>query len=226
MGRETYFPQLAILVPERQSCACLRGQYTLRKIITRHSNHVPRLNLHSPAAPPVPHFPRFRALALFGRRPPQRVDSLVMPASENLHNNGSRQPCLMTSSASCRRATFKTVTNEPSRKSFRVDSDRGVAALQLQGGHLRPGAHNLQTAARAAFAQSAEAAPTIAGGYVPALRALRPIVRDKRAIPRFALLHARFLEPPRRGGSRSARYPTGGPAHIRNDRERNSDRER
>src|SRR3977135_655074 len=92
MGRETYFPQLAILVPERQSCACLRGQYTLRKIITRHSNHVPRLNLHSPAAPPVPHFPRFRALALFGRRPPQRVDSLVMPASENLHNNGLVHP--------------------------------------------------------------------------------------------------------------------------------------
>jgi hypothetical protein len=27
-------------------------------------------------------------LALFGRRPPQRVDSLLMPASENLHNNG------------------------------------------------------------------------------------------------------------------------------------------
>ena len=76
-------------MPERQSCACLRGQYTLRKIITRHSNHVPRLNLHSPAAPPAPHFPRFRALALFGRRPPQRLDSLVMPASENLHNNGS-----------------------------------------------------------------------------------------------------------------------------------------
>src|SRR5882757_1552427 len=48
-------------------------------------------NLHSPAAPPVPHFPRFRALALFGRRPPQRVDSLVMPASENLHNNGLMQ---------------------------------------------------------------------------------------------------------------------------------------
>src|SRR6266436_5411074 len=90
MGRETYFPQLAILVPERQSCACLRGQYTLRKIITRHSDHVPRLNLHAPAAPPVPHFPRFRALALFGRRPPQRVDSLVMPASENLHMSRHR----------------------------------------------------------------------------------------------------------------------------------------
>src|SRR5258705_7529484 len=99
MGRETYFPQLAILVPERQSCACLRGQYTLRKIITRHSNHVPRLNLHSPAAPPVPHFPRFRALALFGRRPPQRVDSLVMPASENLHNCGPHDATDATASA-------------------------------------------------------------------------------------------------------------------------------
>jgi hypothetical protein len=30
-------------------------------------------------------------LALFGRRSPQRVDSLVMPASENLHNNGLMQ---------------------------------------------------------------------------------------------------------------------------------------
>src|SRR6266404_1597226 len=91
----------------------------------------------------------------------------------------------MTSSASCRRANFETVTNEPSRKSFRVDSDRGVAALRLQGGHLRPGAHDLQAASRAAFAPSAEAAPTIAGGYVPALRALRPIARDRRATRRY-----------------------------------------
>jgi len=29
--------------------------------------------------------PRFRALALFGRRPHQRVDGLGTPASENLH---------------------------------------------------------------------------------------------------------------------------------------------
>jgi hypothetical protein len=27
----------------------------------------------------------FRALALFGRRPPQRVESIVIPAAENLH---------------------------------------------------------------------------------------------------------------------------------------------
>jgi hypothetical protein len=37
------------------------------------------------AALPGAILPRLRALALFGRRSPQRVDSLVMPASENLH---------------------------------------------------------------------------------------------------------------------------------------------
>ena len=36
------------------------------------------------AALPGAILPRLRALALFGRRSPQRVDSLVMPASENL----------------------------------------------------------------------------------------------------------------------------------------------
>jgi len=47
----------------------------------------------------VPYFPRLRALALFGRRPPQRVDSLVMPASENLHNTGSRRVYSITALA-------------------------------------------------------------------------------------------------------------------------------
>jgi hypothetical protein len=32
--------------------------------------------------------PQFRALALFGRRLSERVDSLCIPASENLHNSG------------------------------------------------------------------------------------------------------------------------------------------
>ena len=32
------------------------------------------------------------ALALFGRRPPVPGDSFVIPASENLHNSGSRAP--------------------------------------------------------------------------------------------------------------------------------------
>ena len=43
------------------------------------------------AALPGATLPRLRALALFGRRPPQRVDSLLMPASENLHTSGLMQ---------------------------------------------------------------------------------------------------------------------------------------
>ena len=45
----------------------------------------------APAAPPLPHIPRFRALALFGRRPPERVDRLVIPATENLHTSRHEQ---------------------------------------------------------------------------------------------------------------------------------------
>jgi hypothetical protein len=36
----------------------------------------------------VPNFPRLRALALFGRRLPRRVEAPVIPASENQHNSG------------------------------------------------------------------------------------------------------------------------------------------
>src|SRR6266566_2377362 len=132
IGRETYFPQLAILVPERQSCACLRGQYTLRKIITRHSDHVPRLNLHSPAAPPVPHFPRFRALALFGRRPPQRVDSLVMPASENLHKTG--RSARLDATPRHNTDEIRADGCAPRRKRIKTNS-RGKKPAKLGGSH-------------------------------------------------------------------------------------------
>ena len=44
------------------------------------------------AALPGAILPRLRALALFGRRSPQRVDSLVMPASENLHMSSRFSP--------------------------------------------------------------------------------------------------------------------------------------
>jgi hypothetical protein len=46
-----------------------------------------------------PHFPRFRALALFGRRPPQRVEEVVMPSSKNLHKSSHflKQNSLVTS---------------------------------------------------------------------------------------------------------------------------------
>ena len=39
------------------------------------------------AAQPAPNFPRLRALALFGRRPPECEAPLVIPASKNLHKN-------------------------------------------------------------------------------------------------------------------------------------------
>ncbi len=42
-------------------------------------------NLPSARCQPVPNFPRLRALALFGRRPHQRVVSLAIPATKNLH---------------------------------------------------------------------------------------------------------------------------------------------
>src|SRR5207249_2782244 len=54
------------------------------------SNPAPPSNPHSALAPPVPNFPRLRALALFGRRPPQRVEGFVMPASKNLHRTGRK----------------------------------------------------------------------------------------------------------------------------------------
>ena len=36
----------------------------------------------------MPHFPRFRALALFRRRSPERIQGSSLPASENLHKRG------------------------------------------------------------------------------------------------------------------------------------------
>src|SRR5208283_3176723 len=39
------------------------------------------------AAHPAPNFPRLRALALSGRRPPEQEAPLVMPASKNLHKS-------------------------------------------------------------------------------------------------------------------------------------------
>jgi hypothetical protein len=41
--------------------------------------------------PPLLHFPRFRALALFGRRSHELVVRTSMPASENLHISGCEQ---------------------------------------------------------------------------------------------------------------------------------------
>jgi hypothetical protein len=58
----------------------------------------------APAAPSVPNFPRLRALALFGRRPPQRMEGFVMPAS--LHNSRDR---------GCKRSEKNLLIEQPGR---------------------------------------------------------------------------------------------------------------
>ena len=59
------------------------------------SNSAPPSNPHSARCTTGANFPRLRALALFGRRPPQRVEEFVMPASKNLHNSRhGQQGCL------------------------------------------------------------------------------------------------------------------------------------
>src|SRR5215813_5117957 len=49
-------------------------------------------NPHSTRGTAAAHIPRFRALALFGRRPLERVDNPTIPASENLHITGHGAP--------------------------------------------------------------------------------------------------------------------------------------
>src|SRR5216683_1459357 len=122
MGRETYFP-LQSLCHNAKVVHAFESITPFEKLPGTQIN-VPRLNLHSArAAPPVPHFPRFRALALFGRRSPQCVDSLVMPASENLHKSRHSRPlvlnkpgpesasairhCILSGQIACERTTKK-----------------------------------------------------------------------------------------------------------------------
>jgi hypothetical protein len=82
----TFNDDLVARVPARKAAP------SFPRVVVRRNGAAPKITpcvLHPPpAAPPVPHFPRFRALALFGRRSSERVDSFVMPASENLHRNG------------------------------------------------------------------------------------------------------------------------------------------
>jgi hypothetical protein len=64
-----------------------RGQNCPRcRHVPPHRGLSPRRNPHSCGTAYVPP-PRFRALALFGRRPPERVDRFDIPASENQHRS-------------------------------------------------------------------------------------------------------------------------------------------
>ena len=57
----------------------LYGKPSTATAPTQHRQAIPRGSIPiAPAAPPLPHRPRFRALALFGRRPYQRVEGLVI----------------------------------------------------------------------------------------------------------------------------------------------------
>src|SRR6185369_12812989 len=46
----------------------------------------------APAAPPLHHCPRFRALALFGRRPPERVERFVIAGSRKPAQKATYSP--------------------------------------------------------------------------------------------------------------------------------------
>ena len=68
-----------------------KGQQKVTSAPSPCQNPHSRCAARSPAAPPARYLlTRFRALALFGRRPPERVDS-TLPASENLHSSGLMQ---------------------------------------------------------------------------------------------------------------------------------------
>src|ERR1700686_3544399 len=86
MGRETYFPHLAYLCHNAKVVHAFEANTPFEKLPGTQITYRSKISI-APAAPSVPHFPRFRALALFGRRPQERVDSVV-PASKNLHTSG------------------------------------------------------------------------------------------------------------------------------------------
>src|SRR6266478_8493535 len=107
MGGETYFPNWQYLCHNAKVVHAFEAITPSEKLLPgaqiTHRGKIPI----APAAPPVPRFPRFRALALFGRRPPHRVDSLVMPASENLHmsRHRSKQAAILVRLLSGRRGS-------------------------------------------------------------------------------------------------------------------------
>ena len=87
-ARRPYIPQPTPVPPAKTTAATNAIEHPAAR--SRHKIPI------APAAPATrstatAHLPRFRAMALFGRRLPERAHSLVMPASENLHNNGLTQ---------------------------------------------------------------------------------------------------------------------------------------
>ena len=85
----------------------LAKSYRLELCAPISSSLTPRPNPHSVRCTAAAHLPRFRALALLGRRPPQRVDGLIMPASEKpaqQQTHAPRQVAPYRSACRCGRA--------------------------------------------------------------------------------------------------------------------------
>ena len=83
-------------------------------------------NPHSARCPPVPNLPRLRALALFGRRPPEHVAPLVMPASKNLHTNGRSvmdEMNLRFQTGSCRWCSRFELPKRKRRQSCKINAN-------------------------------------------------------------------------------------------------------
>jgi hypothetical protein len=64
----------------RPRLAASRSRHPLQSSLSKPE---PAAKSHSARGTARAYVPRFRALALFGRRPPQRVEGVVMPASKN-----------------------------------------------------------------------------------------------------------------------------------------------
>jgi hypothetical protein len=75
---------IAIFQPAPQCSHVAR----LMRVSRPPSRSSPTSNPHSNRCQPVPNCPRLRALALFRRRPPERVVRSSLPASKNLHKSG------------------------------------------------------------------------------------------------------------------------------------------
>jgi hypothetical protein len=95
------------------------------------SRPAPTLNLHSTRCQPVPNFPRLRALALFGRRPPQRVDSLLMHAG--VQKPAHHRKSVDFSITSLVHSSLPKYLGSMSKRPARFSSSHNMAAIAFFG---------------------------------------------------------------------------------------------
>jgi hypothetical protein len=93
-----------------------------------------------PAAPLVPHFPRFRALALFGRRPLQRGEGLVIAGGRKPTQEPTHAPQQMTCTGYNNSLDHLVGTREQHWRHFEAERLGGLEVdheLEFGGGRLR-----------------------------------------------------------------------------------------